>query len=221
MYYCPKRIELQVQQQEAATAVATLQQKQKCAKCKTSHEPGHPCSANNSNAYKCPMCDVVSPNSAEARRHIETHGGIKAFRCSLCRYKGNTLRGMRTHIRMHFDKKSGECNEENYIISIIDEDRIEIPPNTPSNMSVPTSPAPQVIASPNATEILSPNQMFFCDLCNYSSTYKGNVVRHAKLVHQLQQGPENSTSPMIGEGGESLTYNGDTATDELVHSIQS
>lgn len=90
MYYCPKRVELQVHHQSTSgTQVVT---KEKCGKCKTLHEQGQTCPANNSNAYKCPICEVVSPNSTEARRHIETHGGIKAFRCSLCRYKGNTLR---------------------------------------------------------------------------------------------------------------------------------
>lgn len=27
------------------------------------------------------------------------------------------------------------------------------------------------------------DKLHFCELCNYSSTYKGNVVRHYKLVH--------------------------------------
>lgn len=91
MYYCPKRVDLQVHHQSTSSGTAVVV-KEKCGKCKTVHEPGQTCPANNSNAYKCPICEVVSPNSTEARRHIETHGGIKAFRCSLCRYKGNTLR---------------------------------------------------------------------------------------------------------------------------------
>lgn len=91
MYYCPKRVELQVHHQSTSSA-SNNTVKEKCGKCKTVHEQGQTCPANNSNAYKCPICEVVSPNSTEARRHIETHGGIKAFRCSLCRYKGNTLR---------------------------------------------------------------------------------------------------------------------------------
>lgn len=89
MYYCPKRVELQSHQQPGLNAV---QSKEKCTKCKNIHETGQSCPANNSNSYKCPICDVVSSNSTEARKHIDTHGGIKAFRCSLCRYKGNTLR---------------------------------------------------------------------------------------------------------------------------------
>lgn len=82
MYYCPKRVEIPVQQQPT---------KDRCNKCKTVHEPGSACSAATG-AYKCPICDVVSSSSAELRKHMETHGGVKAFRCSICRYKGNTLR---------------------------------------------------------------------------------------------------------------------------------
>ncbi|XP_059619232.1 zinc finger protein ush isoform X2 [Phlebotomus argentipes] len=188
MYYCPKRVELAVQQ--------SLIQKDRCAKCKIVHDPNIPCPASHSSGatsggYKCPICDVVSTNAAESRRHMETHGGVKAFRCSICRYKGNTLRGMRTHIRMHFEKKTTDFNEENYITCILEEDGVEIPPAAQIN-----------------PETLQP-QMHSCDLCNYSSSYKGNVVRHIKLVHS--QSNHQSISPSIGEGGESLIHNGNSA----------
>ncbi|XP_055683950.1 zinc finger protein ush isoform X2 [Lutzomyia longipalpis] len=191
MYYCPKRVELAVQQ--------SLIQKDRCGKCKISHDPNIPCppthaggSLGTGGGYKCPICDVVSTNAAESRRHMETHGGVKAFRCSICRYKGNTLRGMRTHIRMHFEKKTTDFNEENYITCILEEDGVEIPPAAQIN-----------------PEALQP-QMHSCDLCNYSSSYKGNVVRHIKLVHS--QPNNQSCSPSIGEGGESLIHNGTSSS---------
>lgn len=87
MYYCPKRAEIQVQTSPAPPVV-----KERCSKCKTVHEVGQPCAATGQGSYKCPICDVVSVNSTEARRHMETHSGVKAFRCTICRYKGNTLR---------------------------------------------------------------------------------------------------------------------------------
>uniref|UniRef100_A0A1B0D6Y1 Uncharacterized protein n=1 Tax=Phlebotomus papatasi TaxID=29031 RepID=A0A1B0D6Y1_PHLPP len=189
MYYCPKRVELAVQQ--------SLIQKDRCTKCKIVHDPNIPCpsshvgSSGSAGGYKCPICDVVSTNAAESRRHMETHGGVKAFRCSICRYKGNTLRGMRTHIRMHFEKKTTDFNEENYITCILEEDGVEIPPAAQIN-----------------PETLQP-QMHSCDLCNYSSSYKGNVVRHIKLVHS--QTNHQSNSPSIGEGGESLIHNGNSS----------
>lgn len=90
MYYCPKRSELQAQASSLAAAVSA--HKEKCLKCKTSHDPSQPCTIAGQGAYKCPICEVISPNSSEARRHMESHGGVKAFRCTICRYKGNTLR---------------------------------------------------------------------------------------------------------------------------------
>ena len=87
MYYCPKRSELQAQ-----VAVAPASHKEKCLKCKTIHDLSQACTTAGQGAYKCPICEVISPNSSEARRHMETHGGVKAFRCTICRYKGNTLR---------------------------------------------------------------------------------------------------------------------------------
>lgn len=89
MYYCPKRSELQAQ---AAATVPIPIHKEKCLKCKSTHDPQQPCTVAGQGAYKCPICEVISPNSTEARRHMETHGGVKAFRCTICRYKGNTLR---------------------------------------------------------------------------------------------------------------------------------
>lgn len=66
---------------------------------------------------------------------------------------------MRTHIRMHFDKKSTDFNEEHYISCILEEDVLEIPP----------------VAQMVPTESVQP-QLHCCDKCNYSSSYKGNVV---------------------------------------------
>lgn len=63
---------------------------------------------------------------------------------------------------MHFDKKSSDFNEEHYISCILEEDGLEIPP--------------AVVAAPQQpTENLQP-QLHCCDKCNYSSSYKGNVV---------------------------------------------
>lgn len=127
VYYCPKRVDQNVVQ------VATA--KEKCPNCKASHEPNVPCAgpsvqlpAHNAVVYKCPMCEVVSQNAADSRRHLETHSSIKAFRCSICRYRGNTLRGMRTHIRLHLEKKPGELNEEHYISCILEDDGVEAAP---------------------------------------------------------------------------------------------
>jgi zinc finger protein ZFPM1 len=94
MYYCPKRNELQAQGNAVTVVAATIPHnpKEKCSKCKTVHDPSQNCTVAGQGAYKCPICEVISPNSTEARRHMETHGGIKAFRCTICRYKGNTLR---------------------------------------------------------------------------------------------------------------------------------
>ncbi|XP_055551112.1 zinc finger protein ush isoform X2 [Wyeomyia smithii] len=226
MYYCPKRVDVQV-------PANVTPQKERCSKCKSLHEPGQPCTVAGQGAYKCPICEAISPNSTEARRHMDTHGGVKAFRCTICRYKGNTLRGMRTHIRMHFDKKSNDFNEENYITCILEEDGIEIPPAAAvasaaaaaaaaaaqlmnqaaaaaqvASQQTPSLPPPLLIG---AGEKLNPTgQMQFCELCPYYSSYKINVAQHIKLVHGRERPPNNS--PLIGEGGESLIFNGDSGS---------
>ncbi|CAH2105032.1 unnamed protein product [Euphydryas editha] len=125
--------------------------------------------------WKCPCCEVVSPTAAAAQRHMESHAGVKAFRCTICRYRGNTLRGMRTHIRMHFREKPADLQEESYISCVLEEDNRET-----------TSPSPTV-----------GERVHRCGSCAYTSTYRGNVVRHARLVHATEDPePEEQTSPI-------------------------
>ncbi|KAJ0181587.1 hypothetical protein K1T71_002309 [Dendrolimus kikuchii] len=126
--------------------------------------------------WKCLCCDVVSPTSAAAQRHMEAHAGVKAFRCTICRYRGNTLRGMRTHIRMHFNnKKPADLQEESYIACVLEDDSREA-----------TSPSP---AAPG-------ERVHRCGSCAYTSTYRGNVVRHSRLVHATDEPDEEQTSPI-------------------------
>ncbi|XP_026738051.1 zinc finger protein ush-like isoform X1 [Trichoplusia ni] len=126
--------------------------------------------------WKCPCCEVVSPTAAAAQRHMEAHAGVKAFRCTICRYRGNTLRGMRTHIRMHFNnKKPADLQEESYIACVLEEDSREA-----------TSPSPAV----------GGERVHRCGSCAYTSTYRGNVVRHARLVHATDEPEEEQTSPV-------------------------
>lgn len=134
--------------------------KDKCNKCKTIHEPSAHCPSIG--GYKCPICDVFSANSAESRRHMETHGGVKAFRCTICSYKGNTLRGMRTHIRMHFEKKSSEFNEENFITCILENDETIEP------------------GSEHA-------QVHRCDVCNFTANSKASVVSWNKSQRKRRE----------------------------------
>lgn len=88
MYYCPKRVELS----------SPVVKESRCTKCRTHHENGQPCPVSASGGgihggnHKCPLCDTLCSTSSELRKHMEAHGGVKAFRCSICRYKGNTLR---------------------------------------------------------------------------------------------------------------------------------
>lgn len=155
MYYCSKRIDLGAAQPQVAV-------KEKCGKCKSVHDPSAHC-PSSSWGFKCPICDVVSANSAESRRHMETHGGVKAFRCTICSYKGNTLRGMRTHIRMHFEKKSQEFNEESYITCILENDET-------------IEPAGGGGGPPVAMISQDQQQMYRCDLCSFTANSNANVV---------------------------------------------
>lgn len=76
---------------------------------------------------------------------------------------------MRTHIRMHFDKKTNDFNEENYISCILDEH---------CDTEVAQSTSTSTIGA--NTENTQSQPLHHCDKCNYSSTYKGNVVSESQ-----------------------------------------
>lgn len=90
-----------------------------------------------------------------------------------------------------------EMNEENYIKCLIDDDDVE--------MGIPVAPVPVTQPNPltvqnfpiaGAENLL--NQTHQCDSCPYSSQYKGNVIRHMKLVHsQGATSSMKSTSPSL------------------------
>ncbi|XP_037958671.1 zinc finger protein ush [Teleopsis dalmanni] len=235
-YYCPKGNLAASATVSSTSGVATTGSdseevdttKVKCTKCKTIHEVGMPCPLPsnlqqqntpqsipgpsnitnlNQNTYKCLVCDVVSITANESRKHMETHGTVKAFRCIICRYKGNTLRGMRTHIRMHFDKKTTDFNEENYMLCIMEDENVEMTRSTPINQE----------------QILQQQQQSFnCEICNYSSSYKGNVLRHIRLVHSHANISESlAASPELGdldiseENSVKNSFNGDNGIQDF------
>lgn len=192
MYYCPKRHEIQMHAAAAAAVAAkpspatAAAEPPAASKRPAQQQQQHPYGPNiqqhqnnNNNhhhhQYRCPLCDVVSSNAGEAKRHLDTHAGVKAFRCSICRYRGNTMRGMRTHIRMHFDRKtaSSEFNEEDYITCVLEENGVEVVHASHHRQrlaEVGKSNATAATAETTTTMVHS------CDACSYSSTFKGNVV---------------------------------------------
>lgn len=73
---------------------------------------------------------------------------------------------------------------------------------------LPTPTVLQTVGNPPAADssVSSPgsedgrgDRLHQCDSCNYSSTYKGNLLRHIKLVHSGApvKFPENEDSPMV------------------------
>lgn len=74
---------------------------------------------------------------------------------------------MKTHIRMqHFDKKTPDLNEEDHMSCILEDEDSDV-----STSHYQQSSPPIAGQSP-----LVPPQMYFCELCKYSSPYKGNLV---------------------------------------------
>lgn len=209
-YYCPKRDVLKGQVGVAAVKRPT---EFSCARCRLSYPTEdalkqHLCSAA---LRKCPYCDVFCPTQIAAQRHLVTHTGVRAFRCAECGYKGHTLRGMRTHVRMHLEKGT-QMQEEALILCVGADGNTLCPwngaagvpaavtPTLPHNSETTEEASARSGSPPTATTVTeessstsrgceehhpAPTELLhWCNLCGYSSSYKGNVVRHVKLVHR-------------------------------------
>lgn len=208
-YYCPKRDVLKGQ---VGVAAVTRPAEFSCTRCRLSYPTDealkqHLCSAA---LRKCPYCDVFCPTQIAAQRHLVTHTGVRAFRCAACGYKGHTLRGMRTHVRMHLEK--GTQLQEEALILCVGADGNTLCPWNGAAAPAPVTPllpraheaseetSARSGSPPTATAVTeesnassrtceehhtAPTELLhWCNLCGYSSSYKGNVVRHVKLVHR-------------------------------------
>lgn len=208
-YYCPKRDVLKGQ---VGVAAVTRPAEFSCTRCRLSYPTDealkqHLCSAA---LRKCPYCDVFCPTQIAAQRHLVTHTGVRAFRCAACGYKGHTLRGMRTHVRMHLEK--GTQLQEEALILCVGADGNTLCPWNGTAAPAPVTPllpraheaseetSARSGSPPTATAVTeesnassrtceehhtAPTELLhWCNLCGYSSSYKGNVVRHVKLVHR-------------------------------------
>lgn len=156
-----------------------------------------------------PSPTVAPPTrAAESQSLLSSSGALaRAYHCTLCGYRGNTLRGMKTHIRMHLDR-GGDVQEECYIScvpSMVNGDGPVGPSERPPNH---VGAPPRSISSPNGiiadddggttsprsgsescsggatSELKTTAALHSCDYCGYTSSYKGNVVRHVRLVHK-------------------------------------
>lgn len=76
---------------------------------------------------------------------------------------------------MHFDKKTMDFNEESYISCILDEEEIEMPSPHSTTPTAQLRP-PSALLPPETT-----SQIFYCDKCNYSSTFQTNIVSNYDL----------------------------------------
>ena len=100
--------------------------------------------------------------------------------------------------------------EENYITCILgDEQQVVAPPPESSTSAA----EPQNLEGGESSSRME--KLHFCELCNYSSTYKGNVVRHHRLVH-LHGKPDLESPVGSPEGDECVKVEPVTVKEEVV-----
>ncbi|KAI1309394.1 Zinc finger protein ush [Halotydeus destructor] len=154
------------------------------------------------------------PKSAKSSSDSATPVTTQCFRCSICGYKGHTVRGMRTHVRIHQDKIQGaseesfiDCVSETTVMRTRSNGsssrrRRSLEPSTSSlsgndsksilnqhfesseNEEANNGSENEANKDQRNDSRSSAEAVHNCQHCTYTSSYKGNVVRHIKLVHK-------------------------------------
>ncbi|RWS17633.1 Zinc finger protein ush-like protein [Dinothrombium tinctorium] len=178
-----------------------------CSKCKAAF-----CSQDALLAHICSAL-ASNPHSSNTKSGCSSSSQTQCFKCTICGYKGHTLRGMRTHVRIHQDRIQGVPEEtfiarvdeaamvctrlvnsrrkrrrsvEPYATTSLSENKLV---NSHSEMSSESEDNASVSETESRSEGSkeqkhASDSVHTCQFCYYSSTYKGNVVRHIKLVHK-------------------------------------
>ena len=159
--------------------------------------------------YRCPKCDFVGKKEANVRLHYGRMHIVKSemYNCPHCDYSTRKRQDMHIHVKaIHEQKRDFQCEycpystTRNYRLKkhistkhfgpdgLRIEDAEEIP--EPKKKKKREGPAVKqdVIGSllkifPKSFQKVNDQDNFICEVCNFTTTGKGNLIRHMKRLH--------------------------------------
>lgn len=66
---------------------------------------------DESNSYKCKLCDKSFSRVSGLRTHIRMHNGLRPFKCSECALAFTTNRALKMHSRIHSGERPYKCSQ--------------------------------------------------------------------------------------------------------------
>lgn len=185
-YYCPKR---EIMAQPSAAS-------------ETESPPSSPSSSPINTAFTCMSCKNVYSSELSLRKHLcsiyspkksgenspvlargQTDKQSNALRCIVCGYRGHTLRGMKSHVRGHMSQfeNAPHILEDDINAFVVHEKSDD--GEKGQNLSLKLIPA-NGHTEFQQQQFVAGDLGYSCDFCSYTSSYRGNVVRHKRLVHK-------------------------------------
>ena len=143
--------------------------------------------------WKCGMCAHTNPDKVEMLKHLSKHN-MKAFKCSVCDWTSNFRSAVLRHIQSkHQDQPDAQSRLNIKLISVKEEvtaqesgqfgeSSLSAQPSESSEAPVPVT-GQESLSNPNA---MTSTAIYYCKICNHSSTWRSCVCRHLKSVHKTR-----------------------------------
>jgi len=160
-------------------------------------------------AFKCLLCGYRGNTLRGMRTHIRTHfdkrvSDLLEGEYMTCITANEMEQNVTTPLasnKSHSsvpEPKTSDLNHRNEPTNRMGTERSKLNSSPNSNSATSLSPSPsqetgdvKVFAMVGTggcvTELENNNRLNYCNLCNYSSSYRGNVIRHMKLVHKISE----------------------------------
>ena len=155
--------------------------------------------------YDCNICHEVFGDETSLSRHKEIHKS--KFQCQFCKITFTNLLSWKSHENSHrgVTHNCAVCGEK-----------------FPSEAKLEKHTKAKHMGR-EGDEKITPLKMFFCDFCEYSSKYRGNIKKHTSAKHpnQIPEKAESEVSEKSREESESSEVSAIEGTEKSVIVIRS
>ncbi|KAH3773201.1 uncharacterized protein LOC127846484 [Dreissena polymorpha] len=171
--------------------------------------------------WMCSLCTFSDVNKVEVLKHLGKHN-MKAYKCTACNWSSNFKSAVFRHIQGKHNKDDGA--QAKLCIKLVkegpglDDAGMFILPGglvsgpTQSNAMDGTVPVTGQESLQNPSAMMS-HAVYFCKICNHSSTWRSCICRHIKKTHKMKEYRSNIVKKIIRTSRPSTVVMGDGNRD--------
>uniref|UniRef100_A0A3B4GMG2 Zinc finger protein 507 n=1 Tax=Pundamilia nyererei TaxID=303518 RepID=A0A3B4GMG2_9CICH len=137
--------------------------------------------------YRCRLCRYSSGNKGYIKQHLRVHRQREPYQCPICEHIASDSKDLENHMIHHCKSRMYQCKQcpdaFHYKSQLRNHEREHHSFSSDVEMLTPVAEtAAAMEETERVTDEGSPQKMFKCDVCNYtSSTYVG--VRNHRRIH--------------------------------------